>query len=182
MEEIWKDVKEYEGLYQISNIGRIKALDKSVKNRYSYKFMPSKLLKPYKNKLGYCYVCLYKNKKRKRYYIHRLVAENFIDNENKLKEINHKDENPSNNCVDNLEWCDRRYNCNYGNHNKKISKSKSKRIIQYDKDMNLIKIWTGINYASRETGYSISCIWRSCQGKTKKHRKYIWRYYNEQKN
>lgn len=106
VKEIWKDVVGYEGIYKISNYGRIKKGNKIFKTE------------KYKN---YFIVKLTKNGVRKRTGVHRLVAQAFIPNPNNLPEINHKDENPSNNCVDNLEWCDRKYNMNYGNVKKKIS-------------------------------------------------------------
>ena len=97
--EIWKDIPNYEGLYQVSNLGNIKSL-------FRYK----KILKPIKNTLGYLKVSLYKNKKIKVFSIHRLVAETFIPNPNNLPEINHKDGNKGNNNVENLEWCTRQQN------------------------------------------------------------------------
>ena len=100
--EIWKDVKGYEGLYQVSNIGRIWSV-----NRQKY-------LKPYEGN-GYLKIDLFaKNGKRKKEYIHRLVALAFIPNPENLPEVNHKDENKYNNCVNNLEWCTHQYNNKYG--------------------------------------------------------------------
>ncbi len=90
-EEVWKDVKGYEGLYQVSNLGKVRSL-------FRYK----KRLKPCKSNIGYEYVNLYKNNKMKRISIHKLVAENFIMKP--ILEINHKDGDKTNNCVDNLEW------------------------------------------------------------------------------
>ena len=107
MEE-WKDIKGYEGRYQVSNLGRVKSLNYNRTNR-------EKILSLNKhNKNGYYSVQLSKSNVCKRFLVHRLVAESFIDNPNNYKEVNHKDENKSNNCVSNLEWCDRKYNVNYG--------------------------------------------------------------------
>ena len=106
--EIWKNIVGYEGKYQISNLGRVKSL----KDRYGYR---ERILKPSTNKRGYKKVVLVKvGEKRKTFLVHRLVAEAFIPNPNNYSEVNHKDENPSNNNVDNLEWCTRKYNINYG--------------------------------------------------------------------
>ena len=117
MEEIWRDIKGYEGLYKISSIGRVKSLRNSHGN---YREM---CLKCRKNKKGYLNVSLNKDKKRFTYLVHRLVAEAFIENPNNYKEVNHKDENKQNNKVNNLEWCDCEYNNNYGTRNKRHSES-----------------------------------------------------------
>ena len=106
MEEIWKDVPGYEGLYQVSNIGEVRSLF----YRGSKKIQ---LLKPAQDKKGYLRVTLYKDKKTHTLQIHRLVGMAFIPNPNNLPCINHKDCNPGNNHVENLEWCDVKYNNQY---------------------------------------------------------------------
>ena len=111
MKEIWKDIPEYEGLYQISNFGQVKSF------RGSAKFGKPKelILKPSLINSGYYVVTLYKGKKDKRkYQVHRLVAEAFVANPKKLPCVNHKDENKTNNNAENLEWCTYQYNNNYG--------------------------------------------------------------------
>ena len=119
--EIWKDIKDYEGIYQISNIGRIKSLDRYCNNR----LIKGKILSPHLAK-GYLKINLYKNGKSKHFAIHSLVAEAFIPNPNNYPEVNHKDENKENNNVDNLEWCDSKYNCNYGTRTERIISSNKK--------------------------------------------------------
>ncbi len=114
--EIWKDIKDYEGLYQVSNLGRVKSLGNSNTRK-------EKILKPVYH-ARYYQVTLSKNNVCIQYRIHRLVAEAFIPNPKHLPIINHKDENPLNNCVENLEWCDAIYNNNYNNKGKRISKTK----------------------------------------------------------
>lgn len=110
-EEIWKDIIGYEGLYQVSSLGRVRSLDKyDSMNR----FYEGRILKLFADRLGYLSVVLYSNSKRKHYLVHRLVAEAFIHNPDNLPQVNHKDENPSNDNVENLEWCDGKYNVNYG--------------------------------------------------------------------
>ena len=106
MKEIWKDIPEYEGLYQVSNLGNVRSLNYNRTGEI-------KLLKQ-GNVNGYKVVILYKDGKKKNYLVHRLVAIAFLPNPNNLPIINHKDENPSNNNVNNLEWCTQAYNTNYG--------------------------------------------------------------------
>ena len=107
MKEIWKDIKNYEGLYQISNFGRIKSF---------YKHKNGKILKT-EIRNTYEVIQLIKNKKRKSFQIHRLVAEAFLKNKNNLPIINHKDFNRLNNNVENLEWCTQKHNVNYSKQN-----------------------------------------------------------------
>ena len=109
MEEEWRDIKGYENLYQVSNKGRVKSLGNG-KSNYS----KERLLKTRKNKRGYIQVNFSKDGKIKMFYVHRLVAETFIPNPNNYPVINHRDETPCNNCVENLEWCTQKYNVNYG--------------------------------------------------------------------
>ena len=128
MTEIWKDIVGYEGLYQVSNLGNVKRL-KGYKGRGKGYVVEEHLIQPSINSRGYQNVILCKNGKTKTFTMHRLVAIAFLDNSEKLPQVNHKDENKLNNCVDNLEWCDSKYNNNYGTRNKKCSdKWKLKRL------------------------------------------------------
>ena len=168
-QEIWKDIKGYEGLYQVSNLGRVR----SFRNNHNRKRIL--ILKYAPNKHGYLQICLYKNKNKKTYFIHRLVAEHFIDNPNGYKEINHKDENPSNNQVKNLEWCDRKYNINYGKRSEKCSKSVS----QYDLYGNFIKSYKSLTEAAETLNINkknMSNVSDVCNGKRKTAYKYIWKW------
>ena len=113
MQEIWKDIPDYEGLYQVSNLGRVKSLTRKYKTRKNNECIKS----PSIAGKGYYRISLCKNGNIKYYYIHQLVAKTFIDNPNNYKLVNHKDENKLNNYVNNLEWCDNKYNINYKNGN-----------------------------------------------------------------
>lgn len=107
MKELWKPIKGYEGLYEVSNQGRVKSLGRKTKNGFHHRV---KILKFSIHTDDYLQVILYKNKKRKTYKVHRLVAENFIENPNEYKEVNHINGNKKNNTVNNLEWCTRKQN------------------------------------------------------------------------
>ena len=132
--EIWKDITGYEELYQISNYGRVRSLD-----RYDSmgRFKEGIMLKTYDNGNGYKKITLYKNGLCKTFSVHRLVAIAFIPNDNNLPQINHKDENPSNNHVDNLEWCTNEYNSNYGNHNLHLSMAHTGKILTEEHKKNI---------------------------------------------
>ena len=168
--EVWKDIKGYEGMYQISNLGRVKSLKmKKEHNKY--------LLKPYSTKNGYLRVSLSKNNKYKGPLIHRLVAIHFLDNPNNYPEVNHKDENKENNCVNNLEWCDRKYNVLYGTAKQRESKTKHKYYIeQYDLNQNLIMKWNSLKEIEINTNYKKNNIQQNCLGNTKTAYGYKWKY------
>ena len=152
-----KDIKGYEGLYGITTEGDV----------YSYK--RKKFLKPGVNGIGYLYVSLCKDGKIKNYGVHRLAAEAYIPNPDNLPQVNHKDENKANNCLQNLEWCDSKYNNNYGTRNDKIKKP----ILQYDLDGNLIREWECATDVGQEVRANIcNCL----KGNRKSAYGYIWKY------
>lgn len=173
MEEIWKDIEGYEGLYQVSNMGRVRSLRKNIILRQSITN-------------GYEKAALYKNKKGYKYFlIHRLVANAFIPNPDNLPQVNHKDENKLNNCVDNLEWCTQEYNINYGtgiarrtqlfNTNGKLSKP----VLQYTLEGIFIKEWKSTMDVQRNLGFEHANISRCCRGKQSYAYGYIWKYKKE---
>ena len=115
MIELWKNIKNYEGYYQISNLGRVKSLKKWCGNKHIKKYIDKEqIIKPSRDNLGYLKVMLHKERKIENKRIHRLVAEAFLDNPNNLPVINHIDNNKNNNCVNNLEWCTQKHNVEEG--------------------------------------------------------------------
>ena len=163
--EIWKDIPNYEGIYQVSNLGRIKSL----------LFNKEKILKTRIHPNGYELI----NLKGKTYRVHHLVAITFLDNPNNYKEINHKNEIKNDNCVSNLEWCDRKYNCNYGSLPKQVSKRFRKKIAIIDDKNNERCCFESAMSAERILNIDHSSIIKCCKGKMKTAGGYKWRYVNE---
>ncbi|WP_449020852.1 NUMOD4 domain-containing protein [Prevotella jejuni] len=163
--ETWKPITDYVGLYEVSSEGRVR----NVKT--------GKILKPKNNRQGYLFVGLYKNGAVKNRYIHRLVAQAFIPNNDQSKTlINHKDENPRNNSVANLEWCTYKYNANYGTRNERMAKSKSKPIQQLDMKAGLIiATYPSLREASLSTGIDCGNISSVARGKRKTAGGYKWK-------
>ena len=156
-----KDIKGYEGIYGITSCGKV----------WSYR--RKKFLKPGTDGNGYLKVKLCKDNENKNCYVHRLVAEAYIPNTENLPEINHKDENKANNCLQNLEWCDRKYNNNYGFCITKRSNSHKKPILQYDLDGNFIREWGSATDVGKEVnGNIVNCL----KGRYKTAYGYIWKY------
>lgn len=171
--EIWADIKGYEGLYQVSTYGRVRSLN--YKRTGKIKIMKCCFCN------GYFNIGLTKNKKTKTFLIHRLVAEAFISNQDNLPEINHIDENRSNNHVENLEYCDHNYNINYGTRTKKmvetrIKGEKSETIVQLNRHGNLIREWSSAMEIERELGFKHTNIYTCCLGKRKSANGFVWKY------
>ncbi len=175
--EIWKDIKGYEGLYQISNLGRVKSIKRVVARGTNYKPIKERVLKAGNNK-GYAYVILCKYGKKKTVQVHRLVAYAFIPNPNNLPCINHKDENPLNNIVSNLEWCTHSYNNSYNELRVKAAISKRIPVLQYSKEGVFIREWSYSKEAEKELGISHRTIDACCKGKLKTSGGYIWKRKN----
>lgn len=127
MVEIWRDVNGYEGLYQVSNLGRVKSLEREIGHRYIWKTrtLPERIMHACDNGNGYKTVYLIKDGARKMRYIHRLVAEHFIDKPTGKDYVNHKDYNITNNAAENLEWCTQKENVRYSA--SRMRKPKAKR-------------------------------------------------------
>lgn len=179
MKEIWKDIKDYEELYQVSNLGRVRSMPR--KGTHINKIH---ILKSNKNYKGYLHVSLTKKCVSKTKSIHRLVAETFIPNPDNLPQVNHKDGNKLNNCVDNLEWI-----TNYDNlihsiriglrkNSYKKGKDHCRSVIvnQYDLNNNFIKQWYCVKDIERELGYDNRNICACCRNKRPTAYGYIWKY------
>lgn len=178
MKEIWKDIKSYEGLYQVSNLGRVRSLDKL--DSWGRK-VKGKILKPKKEKKGYLRVTLHKNGIPEYFKVHRLVAVNFINNTHNFPEVNHIDENKENNRVDNLEWCTTRYNCCYGTRIDRMLKTrgqerkkpyikkgrcKYRNIIQLDKDNNKIRTFNNASDVEDKLKIDRGLLYRCLRGES----------------
>lgn len=198
MEEIWKDIKGYEGLYQVSNLGNIKS-----NNLYAHK--KPKRIATYNHNAGYICTHLSKGGKTKTFLVHRLVAEAFLDNPKNLDFVNHKDENKKNNNVDNLEWCTKSYNSTYYLNkkperkqicadrfiNKETGKSYSswtthvphkhfEKVVGIDEKGN-VKEYENATLAAMEIGALVGniisvCKWNSTHNKKRKSKGFIWEY------
>jgi hypothetical protein len=166
MEEVWKFIEGFGENYEISSFGRVR------------NSKTSKYLKPYSNSDGYLVVGLSKNNKIKTISVHRLVAKSFIPNPNNLPEVNHKDYNVTNNCYDNLEWCNRQYNIEYSkNRIAKATKERfSRTIYQYSSEGILIKIWNLVMDIQRELGLNSRQVTDCCNNKVKTCGNYVWSY------
>lgn len=187
--EIWKDIAGYEGYYMVSNMGNVKSLERTVWNsRGYYRTVHERILKPRKNNKGYLCVILYKDGKAKFYTVHQLVGNAFLSNPQGYKELNHRDEDKTNNNADNLEWCSRSYNCSYNDKAKKAGKklaeklrndpNRSKPVLAIHKINGLILEFPSVHEASRQTGINQSNITRCCQGKQMTAKGYTFFYAN----
>lgn len=183
MEEIWKDVVGYEGLYEVSNLGNVRSL-------FRYK----KQLKWNVSNSGYATVELFRDKISKRLLVHRLVADAFLSNTHNFPIVNHKDENKLNNNVNNLEWCTQGYNLAYNNGHKRRAESSrwfyDELSIKFCKDNPAIKVavvqmslsgefikeWASAKEAAKGLGCKSNHICECCKNKRKPFNGFKWKY------
>lgn len=187
--EIWKtavyDDEIYEGLYKVSNLGRILSLNYRNTGK-------AELMNPFDNGRGYLQVLLYKNGKRKTCKVHRLVAETFLENPENLPEVNHKDENKKNNFVflnedgsvdkkrSNLEWKNHKDNINHGTHNERVAKAntngiRSKPVLQLSLTGDLIREWPSVGECGRN-GFNKGAVAACCRGEKPQYKGFRWEY------
>ena len=179
--EIWKDITGYEGLYQVSNMGRVKSLERTFINKIGReRYVKECILKPVINRDGYLLVTLCAGGKRKNLMVHRLVCEAFYDNPDNKPQVNHVNEDKTDNRVENLEWATAEENLNHGTHNERMAKSLSKPVGQYTRDGELIKVWQSATEAKRGGGFNLSNISEVANGKRKSHKGFIWRYVSKE--
>lgn len=185
MKEYWKNIKDFEGLYQVSNLCRVKSIKRNTTN--------GGILKQAFNG-RYFFVCLCKDNHKTYKLVHKLGAEAFLPNPNNYIEVNHKTEDKTNNVIwinddgtvdfdkTTLEWCEHKYNCNYGTRNKRIKETqlndikKSKPILQYDLEGNFIKEWPSLGEIQRNLNIIKSNISNVCNGVYKSAYNSIWKW------
>ena len=172
--EIWKDIPNYSGLYQASNLGRIK----------SFYGLKEKILKPRINQYGYYQVELYKNSIGKMYSVHRLVYEAFNGQIPENMQVNHINEIKTDNRLSNLNLMTCKENINYGTgiercHSQLMNGKKSKPVLQFTLDDILVKEFPSAMQVERETGFAFSNICACCRGKLKTAYNFKWKYAKE---
>lgn len=195
MIEIWKDIKGYEGLYQVSNIGNVKSLNRVLKRIDNKKCsIREKILKPNLEKKGYQSVKLCYLKNSKMFKVHRLVAEAFIPNIENKPQINHKNLNKQDNKITNLEWCTAKENIIHAAKRGLLSRKPTKKqieiftkmaknnvinVCQYDLNGNFIKRWNSIRDVERALKINNANITSVCKNKRKNAGGFIWKYSND---
>lgn len=200
---MWKDIEGFEGIYQISDRGEVKSLKRTAPTQYGYRTVRERVLKPTHSEYGYPLVRLSKDNQCRTFLVHRLVAKAFIPNPDNLPCINHKDANPNNNCVDNLEWCTHKYNSNYyickerqrlhmlGRYEddpdflesckkrlEKYHSQFSKRVCQLDLGGNLIKVWDSTR-ATVSDGFIPNDVGQCANGKRRTHHGFMWVWFDD---
>ena len=181
MKEVWIDIAGYEGLYQVSNLGRIQSLPRvnlCVNRKYVRK---GKVLKGMSDKDGYLYVLLSKEGVQRKFLIHRLVAKHFIPNPQNFPQVNHRNEVVDDNRLENLEWCDCVYNIRYGTGLKRRAKLQTnkhgaKAVLQFTLDGEFVREFPSTMEIVRVYGFRQSHINECCLGKAKSSYGYVWKY------
>lgn len=183
MDEIWKDVDGYEGIYQVSNMGRVRSLDRVFETPHprnpAYIQRRRKkgiILSQRKCKSGYLIVDLKCEGIREARMVHRIVAKAFLPNTNNYECVNHKDENKLNNNASNLEWCTPKYNANYGTAAKRMGKAHWKAILKLNRNGDVLCAYDSILEASKDTSITSQRIVGVLKGNRPTAGGYKWKY------
>ena len=188
--EIWKDVAGYEGIYQVSNLGRVKSIDRIVLRSSTPQPLKGKIISQGTQNTGYMCVTLWNRKERKAFLVHRLVAEAFLPKQNGKDVIDHINGVRNDNRVENLRWCTQKENTNFPIARHKYNMANQKRIehilmfheknslkvVQLTKDDKVIKVWDSVKLASKELGLLTSGIYAVCVKQKKTCGGYKWKY------
>ena len=178
--EIWKPIKGYEGIYEVSSYGRVRSLDRYIRKGNRPYCVKGRILKNMKG--AYCYVNLHnEDGTAKKHKVHRLVADVFVPNPCNLPQVNHKNENKMDNRAINLEWVTAQQNCNHGTRNQRMSEAlkiqpRCKEVEQLTLDYQHVNTFPSIKGAARLTGIDHTCISLCCRGKTKSAGGYRWKF------
>lgn len=170
MKEIWRDIKGYEGLYQVSNLGNVKSLERKTKHKYNKEIIMKKHFNG-----NYYFVRLCKNSQKKNFFIHRLVAENFIKMMPNKKYVNHINGIKTDNNLNNLEWVSASENVLHAIKNN-LKRLPNKKIIQLDYNNKIINHWESIKEASEKLEINRSNIGACCRNERKTAGNYMWQY------
>ena len=171
--EEWRDVVGYEGLYQVSDQGRVKSL---ARKDCLGRTVKERILKPGVVSSGYLMISLCTGGKQKMFSVHRLVCQAFHENPDNKPQVNHINEIKTDNRACNLEWCTCTQNINHGSRNERAGKAKSKPVGQYTRDGDLVKVWPSTNEAERQAGFNHGNISEVANGNRKTAHGFIWRY------
>jgi hypothetical protein len=182
--EKWVDIEGFEGFYQVSDLGRVRSVDRVVVGRFGDYKAKGRVLAQKDNGYGYLRVVLAKNGRMSNKYVHRLVASTFIGNPLNLEEVNHKDENKSNNKADNLEWCTSSYNINYGERSKKAVETKNRRksigaeraVLKLSKNGDVLEEYKSVKSAAQKNGVFRANINKCCNGQYSQTGGFMWKF------